>query len=82
MSVPEYDPSAANQHAQHLFNEWQDGPLSELYAWLSEKNIDANVTPHAEVKRVWRAEQDAAVADADATPPAQFPEVADHLKEG
>lgn len=42
----EYDPSVPNQHAQLLFDNWTEGHLPDLYAWLSNRNIDANVTPH------------------------------------
>lgn len=49
MATPEYDPAASNQHAQLLFDSYPPALLPALYAWLSEKNIDANVMPHAAI---------------------------------
>lgn len=42
-----YNPDAENQGAQHLFDGFTPERLPDLYAWLSRRNIDANVTPHS-----------------------------------
>ena len=43
----EYDATAMHQHAQHLFDGWDQGALPGLYEWLSSRHIDANVAPHS-----------------------------------
>lgn len=52
----EYDPSAPDQHAQFLFDNWKSGDLGDLYAWLSSYNIDANITPHSEITTMYEAD--------------------------
>jgi hypothetical protein len=77
MATPEYDPAQPGQHAQWLFNHWQEGPVEELYDWLSRRNIDANVAPHAEITRLYRA--DVANEAEPETAPVVAPPVAEHL---
>lgn len=48
-----YDPSAVNQHAQLLFDNWKEGELPDLYEWLSRKNIDANKHPHDQIREAY-----------------------------
>lgn len=52
----DYDPEQKNQHAQLLFDNWSEGDLPDLYQWLSERNIDANVTPHAQITELYIAD--------------------------
>lgn len=52
-----YDPTAANQHAQLLFDSVDAARLPDLYDWLSRKNIDANVAPHAEILEQFNADE-------------------------
>lgn len=52
----EYNPSATDQHAQLLFDNWEEGELGDLYSWLSNRNIDANVTPHTQIKELYIAD--------------------------
>lgn len=41
--------SEPNTHAQQLFDTWPPTLLPALHAWLSYKNIDANVMPHTAI---------------------------------
>ncbi len=61
-----YDPTAPDQHAQHLFDS-ADNPkaLPALHAWLSGRNVDANVTPHAEIRRMLAEESERELAVPD-----------------
>lgn len=47
-----YNPDEGNQDAQFLFDAFTPERLPDLYAWLSRRNIDANVAPHNLIRRL------------------------------
>ena len=58
----EYDATAMHQHAQHLFDSWDQDALPGLHEWLSRRHIDANVAPHSYILHL--IQEEAANGDA------------------